>query len=215
MTLIASIRCDDGIVIAADSQETITDPNGNSYRRSVQKISPFSLPTVKAVVAGGGNGNLIDAFIVKFRRHLEATPISSIGQFVGETEAALAKFYVNDVAACPDKDKEIDLVIGAYVPGSKEYNVWRSAYAALVPVEDRQPILVGWEEDIYYRTIDRLCFLGMTLPQAILASIYTLIVAEDTSNYVRGPMSVVLLSRNGVFEEPPEEIKRKADCLAG
>ncbi len=51
------------------------------------------------------------------------------------------------------------------------------------------------------------------LAHAVLLAIHTLTVAEETSNSVRGPMSVAVVSRRGIFEEPANDVKAIADRL--
>ncbi|MGC1839740.1 MAG: hypothetical protein WA674_15480, partial [Candidatus Acidiferrales bacterium] len=49
--------------------------------------------------------------------------------------------------------------------------------------------------------------------QAILVATYTLAIAEETSNYVRSPMSVVIATQRGIFEEPPGDVEAVTDRL--
>ena len=53
----------------------------------------------------------------------------------------------------------------------------------------------------------------MPLAHAVLLGIHTLTVAEETSNSVRGPMSVSVVSRRGIYREPEADIKAITDRL--
>jgi hypothetical protein len=64
VTLIAAFRCDHGIVICADTQETV-----GQFRVSVDKIAPRIAGEYELVIGGAGNcGGLIDDFTENFTR---------------------------------------------------------------------------------------------------------------------------------------------------
>lgn len=56
MTAIAGFNCIDGVVLAADSEETFDGGN----KVFMHKLFPFTRPTWRACVAGSGTGYLID-----------------------------------------------------------------------------------------------------------------------------------------------------------
>src|SRR5258708_28950416 len=69
VTLIAAFRSRAAIAVCADSQETITcyDEHGTSYelRKTVQKISPHVIGKYQIAIAGAGNANLIESFVIR------------------------------------------------------------------------------------------------------------------------------------------------------
>ena len=142
MTLIAAIRCDGGVVIAADAQETAGD-----YRKSVQKISPLQFGGLKVVLAGSGNGDLIDSFIVKATRRLETAQIANLADFVCEVEQELGLFYAADVAVCPDQERSMRLLVAATLQATQECNAWISKNVTLAPLGSYD--LIGWDEQLY------------------------------------------------------------------
>ncbi len=205
MTLIAAVPCGRAFAIAADSQETDGD-----YRGAVQKISPVDFGGIKAIVAGSGNGDLIDSFIEKLSRRFQGQAVENLSDFVLAFEDELGKFVTLDVALCAG-DKSLTLFVGASNAAKKECGVWVSRNVTLVPL--KEPLLIGWEEKLYKSIIRRYCYQGMTPPQAILACIYTLIVAEETSQYVKGPFSVAVVHPGGIYMEPPEDVEQMAQRL--
>ena len=108
MTLIAAVRCNDGIAIAADSQETVGD-----YRRTVQKISPLAFGNCSAVIAGAGNSDLIEAFTTFLSRSLSGVEFANISEFLEKSETALMNFYSSVVSLNQSDYKEMQLFLAA------------------------------------------------------------------------------------------------------
>lgn len=202
MTLIAAIPCKDGFVLAADSQETVpvwseAQNDWVEYRRTVQKIEPRDMGPFSVVVAGSGHAALIDSFILMLERKLSVELNETLADFVRCTEEALADFYARDVALCADSDKTIKMFFAAVPKRGGECGVWVQQNVRLDPLTDAE--LIGWSETLYINMMNRFYKPDMALQQGILASIYVLIVAEKTSNYVRGPMTVATIKTNGVW----------------
>ena len=215
MTLIAAFRCQGGLVLAADSQETIIDDLGNEYRKTVQKISPRKIGSYEVAFAGAGNAGLIEALILQFEAALaDDTSLTGIKAFRKFAEKQIRQFYEDDVRLCPDADKGFIFFIAAASPSTQEFEGWITEQTRLRPIALDKPELIGVEYGLYTQTARRLFVKDMMMSQAILASIYVLNLAEQTSNWVRGPMSVVAVKGNGVWEEKPEHVKRMQDRIS-
>jgi hypothetical protein len=215
MTLIAAIPCKKGFVLAADTQETVPMFDGQNwadYRKTVQKVTPCSMGAFSVVVAGSGNASLIDSFIPILERKLASETGDSLQDFVRYTEEALASFYRIDVALCPDADKSLKMFFAAVPHRGGECGVWLQSNVRITPIADAQ--LVGWEEPLYVNVVKRLCGTDMSLSQGILAAVYTLTVAEQTSNCVRGPMAVTIVKENGIWMEDHDYISTLTARLA-
>ncbi len=210
VTLIASFPAQDGVVLCADSQETVPfyDEHGayRELRKTVQKIDPHIVGQYAVAFAGAGNSQLIDSFIIRARREIQADAeppsAANLRQLLEDT---LADFYLKDVVCCPDEDKRFQLYIAYQCPATKEYGVWVSEQIVLRSV-DSKPELMGDRHELYTQTAHRLFESGMTIQQAILAGIRVLTIAEATSNSIRGPMAVAVVRNNGIFMEPPQFI---------
>ena len=66
MTLIAAFRCAEGVVLCADSQETVDIPERGQYRVRVEKIKPQDAGEYQVVIGGAGDGSLVDGFTDTF-----------------------------------------------------------------------------------------------------------------------------------------------------
>jgi hypothetical protein len=217
VTLLACIPCAKlgAFVMCADSQETVEefDANGaslGSYRRTVQKIKPLNISDLQVVIAGSGNSNLIEAFIELLRRALLSQPCKSMPEFVNLVELKLIDFYRDHVPLA--EDKTMALFIGCSLKSTHEIGAWIQTDTILIPIVE--PVLEGWRETLYVKILERLCAGDLTKEQAVLAGVYVLKVAEASSNYVREPMSVVVIDSEGIHEVPQEYVHDVADRLA-
>ena len=78
MTLIVGIKCDDGYVVCADSQETVPLADGTEARVTCQKLVPIPVGKLAVSIAGSGDANLIDAFVERLRVGYAASEIISL-----------------------------------------------------------------------------------------------------------------------------------------
>src|SRR5258708_3672812 len=90
MTLIGAFRATRGIVIVADSQETVV-VDGQEYKHSVLKVRPEAVGNFEISVCGGGNGEAIDSFIERFKRVLAKSKCKTLAGFRDLFEAELYK----------------------------------------------------------------------------------------------------------------------------
>jgi hypothetical protein len=212
VTLITASRCLEGIVICADSQQ-ISVVDGVEYRMSVQKIEHYRTNTCDLAIAGGGSSKLIVSFCLLMKRKLDATDIQDLGMLRDLVEIELAEFYRTDVALDQNKSEEdLTFLIAAVVAG--QYEAWRSQGIRLQPIQQYGAELIGHEEELYAAIARRHHYPRMQIVQAVLAGIHVLAIAEETSNYVRGPMSVAIVTSAGIKMPPDVYVKDMASRLA-
>jgi hypothetical protein len=108
MTLIAAWRCQDGIVVHADTQESVpvwqgVDAAGNDiyvgYRKTVLKIEPRQTGHYNFILAGGGNASLIESFIVCLERRLAVESGDTLLEFVTLFEDEMQRFVDNEMVS--------------------------------------------------------------------------------------------------------------------
>lgn len=200
--------------MCADSQETVEESDGNgdrigSYRRTVQKIKPLDFSDLQVVIAGSGNPKLIEAFIELLKRSLTPQPCKSMAEFVNLVELKLTDFYRENLALA--EDKTLAMFIGCSLRSTHEVGAWIQTDTILIPIAE--PVLGGWRETLYVKILEIVCTGDLTKEQAALAGVYVLKVAEDTSNYVRSPMSVVVIDSEGVHEVRQEYVRDVSERL--
>jgi hypothetical protein len=184
VTLIIGMRCSDGAVVCADSQETI-----GPYRASVKKIEPVRMGNYLVMVAGAGIGDLVDGFIECLRERVSILNEKTLAAFKQAFETELKRYCEEHVPLYnvdKDQDKNMDFVVATYVNGTHE--LWCTKGIKLKTIQSYSPI--GYVEPLYKRILASIYKPGMTVAQGVLSCIYTLGIAESTSNYIRGPMQI-------------------------
>src|ERR1039457_5103400 len=95
VTLIAAARTPEGIIIHADSQETVGD-----YRIEVDKIKSQPMGKFQVLIAGAGQpGTLLDSFPLRLQRRINEK-VTTLEKFASAAEKELRRFYENDVDLC-------------------------------------------------------------------------------------------------------------------
>jgi hypothetical protein len=215
VTLFAGFRCayahdlnEKIFVVCADSQETVDMPDGSSYRVARQKIKPRKCGNFEIAMGGSAQtGELLDACVDRIEERVAGFAGNSIPELKRFVSKELLDFGRKDAKLYSKKSRAVDcIVLARSLAGDVE--CWRTRAAQLVPVERK--VLIGWNENLYEHVLDRLYSdVGPLLPpqQAVLLGMHILKLAEDTSNYVRGPVTVVVAHRGTIRELPSEKVK--------
>jgi hypothetical protein len=198
VTLIAALPCHNAVVLCADSQETI-----ERYRCSRQKITAERmgfLGQFAVVIAGAGYSHIIDAFVLCLRDRFAQFGSSDLDEFRRIVENEIRNFRKDELVYHPRSHRYLDIIIAA-VSTEETYGAWTVKASKLQPISN-EAVIVGWNVPFYLATLKQFYNSSMSISQAVLAGIRVLTIAENTSNDVRGPMSVAVLSPAGVCMEP-------------
>lgn len=223
MTLIAGFRSaspeipeEEYLVACADSQETVRDEEGHEYRVTRQKIKPVVCGNFELAIGGSGaNGDLIDACVHRLHKavkKLKATILDDLEDFIGNE---LMSFYKSEAKLYVKQGRTVNLLILARSLNPAAVQMWQTKSAQVIPVEKQA--LVGWNHDIYEHFADR--FYQEDIPrippqQAILLGMYLMALAENTSNYVRGPITVVVAKKRGITVLDKNRVKGFSERIA-
>ena len=168
VTLIAAFRCDGGVILCADSQETVGD-----YRVNVKKIEPAATGVYRAVIGGAGHGPLIDGFAERLRDEL-ATWTGGLKppDLKRNIRKLLLDYHRNEVAVTPikRKDKEIRFIICIRDASTGYVHLWETRGPTLKTIERFS--LIGFEDAIYTHEVDRLYRSNAPILRCILLGIH-------------------------------------------
>lgn len=217
VTLIAGFRCEEQVITAcADSQETVIMPNGNEYRVTRQKIKPMKCGNFELAIAGtSNNAALLDACVRRIHKNTTRFPERGLAQLEEFLSNELLDFGKNDAKLYSKKERAISLLAVARSIHESRVECWYTAAAQLIPIERTK--LVGWNEELYEHVLDRLYSEnGPLLPpqQTVLLGMYLMELAEKTSNYVRGPISVIVARPSGIWIIDKAKVARFKEQMA-
>jgi hypothetical protein len=202
VTLIHGNKTLDGWVISVDSQETV-----GAYRVSRLKITPWGAGNFQIAMAGSGNnGELIDAFEERLKQALQASQIESLEELRKLIHLELLDFQKNEAASYPRREQQMRFMIGAMSISQSKSAVWSTRASQLIPVTRYD--LVGFEDERYKFAAEAYLRAAgeITTAQGIFLGLYIMWLAEQTSNFVKAPISVVVVRDGGLFSERQEVV---------
>ncbi len=203
MTLIAGFKCTDGYVICADSQETVTR-DGYDQRVTRQKLVPIAVGKVPMAIAGSGDGDLIDAFVGRFSQKYQKSEISELDSAIQIFKDELMAFAKEKKVKIPKIDDKFRFLLGGYSEKDKKCRLWKTITGD--PIEVTEYALVGVEDERYEYAARNFFRAGMPISQGVFLGLYLMWLAEQTSNYVKAPISVAVLKDNGLYFEDQNKI---------
>lgn len=199
MTLIAGFKCAEGYVLCADSQETITR-DGHDFRVTRQKLVPIAVGKVSMAIAGSGDGDLIDAFVGRFSQTYQQSEIAELDSAVEVFKEELLAFAKEKRVHIRKIDSTFRFLLGAHSEKDKKCRLWKTITGD--PIEVMDYALAGVEDERYEYSVRNFYRTGMPISQGVFLGLYLMWLAEQTSNYVKAPISVAVLKNNGLhFEE--------------
>lgn len=208
MTLIAAFRCAEGVVVCADSQETIDIPERGQYRVRVDKIDPQDAGNYEVVIGGSGDGPLVDGFVDGFVHAVSKwKPGLSAEGIKSRIRRLLRTYHENEVrwSAAFEEDKFLGFVVciraKAQRPG---IFLWKTVGPTCRQIHD--VTLLGWEEPIYWREASRLYEPNLSTSTGILLGAHLFSIAKETSNVISGDTKVVVIRESGIYQLKRDEI---------
>jgi hypothetical protein len=203
MTLIAAFKCINGYAICADTQETVD----GYYRVSVEKLKPKKCGNFQIAIAGSGVSRLIDDCARGLEKSIENTSITSLIQLEDLIRRKLESFN-NKKFICylPIEERPI-FIIAARSFDPPLVQIWKTEISELTPISD-DPTLIGWDEKIYIHIAQRLHSPTMSIEQGMFVGLYLLNIAEETSNSIRRPFTVLLANANNLDLQQTDDVER-------
>lgn len=209
MTIAAAFRCNDGIVVCADSQETIND----YLKVSVPKIEirPEGISTRRglfAVFVGAGHAPLIDKLVDEMWDAAE-NATGGLRETAKAMAAASRNYYKELKGMFRDRDTEYPRAELIYAINLKEeLALFKASGPIINRVKDYELAGIG---DIIAKYIsDRAVRTsGMTVNQAVILAMYVL---NQTETYVEGcgGQHQIVVMKPGRKPEPYDNWKQVA-----
>jgi 20S proteasome alpha/beta subunit len=204
MTLIAAFRCSEGVVLCADSQETVGD-----VRVAVNKVAPDDAGEYQIAIAGSGNGDLIDGFAYALKLDVQSWPDGLDEKVVyGNLQTLLQEYYEHQVAFYPvdSPGDTLNHFLVCIKPKKKPVIfLWELRGTAVVPVADYT--LLGVGASIYRHELKRLYKKKLSGLQAVLLGVHLFSLAKETSNYVGGQTDVIFVNHEGMWVHDPNDVR--------
>jgi len=203
VTLIAGFKCDEGFVICADTQE-IVKRGKVDHRTTRQKLVPVKVGTFSAAIAGAGSGNLIDAFVSRLEGTFDGSELTELIHLKELLKDDVLAFAEEQQVPISEIDDNLRFMIGVHSPESNKCALWETS--AGYPIEVNTFALVGYEDERYKYAAQNFYRPNMPTSQAVCLGLYIMWLAEQTSPYVKAPITVVILKNGGINFVDPTKI---------
>jgi hypothetical protein len=212
VTLIAAFNCSDGVLLCADSQETLGNPTPEgwqNYRCRVDKLQPRVDGYYQWVAGGAGDGDLVDGFTDRLKDDIAGWRDNlSRSEVKDELRRSLLDYRRNEVAASGFADDTLEFLI--CVKGKTGDPFLFKADKAIRWIDEWE--IIGWDEGIYRHDIQRHYKSAQSTSFSMLLGAHVLLLAKATSNTVGGPTKIVVGNDAGlraISESNVEELERR------
>jgi 20S proteasome alpha/beta subunit len=210
MTIALGVLRGTGVVLAADTEETIGDVKAEALKVNTGIAFGFQSGKPSAMaITGAGYGPYLDAIFQQFTdffREQEALPIDDIGS---EFQAILLKFYADHVIPFRDADLiDFELIVGAQRDGQSR--LWVSSRSVLRRSNGHEA--VGMGSAVAKQVLLRAGMPNLELEMIAAIACYAVLRAKETVVGCGKNTLLIYLSNNGVQHVYPAAI-RKAEEL--
>jgi len=149
--------------------------------------------------------------VQRLQENIARSEIASLPDLKLFIHGELLDFQRSEAVLYPRKERRMQFLIAARMHNDRSYAVWKTTASRLAEVRDLA--LVGWEEPLYEAIAKRLYRADLTLEQAELAAAYVLTIGEETSNFIRGPMTVAIVRDSEIRLETSNRVRQMVERL--
>jgi 20S proteasome alpha/beta subunit len=200
VTIVAGVMCPDGIVLAADSQETV----GDSLKVFKPKLVELRLisPDLKAVIVASGNGTFVDVLVERISEQLDlANPYiapakQAIQQAVTQVCAEIWPHYTSQV----DKP-EARLIIGLRAIDGL---TMLDAFVPMVKTADPYAF-IGWGGSLATYKAKQMSLAGLPVEVTVNLIVHILDVVKDNVEFCGGPTRLAVITADGGVEHKDQQ----------
>ena len=200
MTAIVGFRCEDGIVISAETEESY----GESDKAYSHKIFPLEREHCKLAVAGAGPAYLIDYANAQIATAIQSG-IKNNAEFESQLREILTQLYSHDFKHYPvnqNVELQIQLLVGAQfrVDSKWQEPILFECRSNLVTVLQRhRPSCMLGAGELLKETARKFAAWGLDVHTAQWASVYLIYEAKHRYGGVGGKTHSITIENDGRF----------------
>jgi 20S proteasome alpha/beta subunit len=212
VSYIAAFHCQTGIVMCADTQETVGD-----YKNYVEKIATVNDQSFPLAVGGAGYGPLIDAAmqeIIERARESRPKTRSALHSLI---RGAIREVYENDLPtlSVPRKHRSPEILV-AGKPVEEEFCIFFIRGRRIL--DEPKKAIIGYSTAYNLELLRRLHRESLSMQQAVMLAIHLVSQSKKLDEGVSGETRVALIVENGAWIDDVQYIqdseKRVRDFLA-
>ncbi|HTX35140.1 MAG TPA: hypothetical protein VME43_08965 [Bryobacteraceae bacterium] len=212
MTIALGILASDGVVIAADAQETSGYFKGFALKihEAMTQTSVHSTVQSAIAVTGAGPGVYLDGIAEEIIRKFHGSQDSDIASFELHLKETLEDFYARHVANKPSHiDRTFELIVGAQIEGSQ--GLWVTEASVVKPSLGFEAIGAGHP---FARMAIQNRALYMDAQSAAILSVLGVTLAKEYDQDCGKGTMVVFLKDNLAYTVPPYLVQEAEKLFA-
>jgi hypothetical protein len=204
MTIGLGILASDGVVIAADTQETAGYFKGFALKihSAMTHTNPHSTVQSAVAITGSGPGVYLDAVADEIIRDFDRNQDSSIVALESHLRERVEDFWARHVANKPDHlAKAFDLIIGAQIEG--QHALWLTEASVVKPSMGFESVGTG---SPYARMAIQYRAINMDVQSAAILAILGVAQAKEHDTDCGKNTTVTFLKNNLAYRMRPHQV---------
>jgi 20S proteasome alpha/beta subunit len=200
VTYISAFRCTGGVVLCADTLETIGDQK--QYCEKLVKSSQYPI-----VIAGAGVDEFVDAFVQEVLERVERELPKTIKQLKAIIKESISEVYTSDVpvSALEKKDRTQEFIVAAKPPDD-DFVIFRLKNKRIYPITDH--VVIGYATAPNIGLLKRMYRDPMPIAQGVVLGAYLVAQSKNLDQYVGGDTRIAIVASHGAFLEDEEYVKQ-------
>jgi 20S proteasome alpha/beta subunit len=201
MTYISAFHCNGGIVMCADTQETVESEKEYSEKLYIAGDQNYPL-----AIGGAGLGEAADALSQEIIERANAAQPATIKELRSLIKASIENVYTKDVpiSAWGRQYRTAQYLIAAK-PRNDRFVIFKIVGRRVWLVEES--VIIGYATAVNKALLKRLYRRNLPMQQAVMLAVYLVSMSKDIDAFVGGETRVAVVVENGASIDDPEFIK--------
>jgi len=198
MSYISVLRCVEGVVLVADTQETIEDQKQYCEKLTVSQKYPVA-------VGGAGVDDITDAFSQEVIERIESSRPGTDEELGAIIRAALRYVYENDVPVSVIKKQYRTAAFIVAAKAGERVAIFRVLGKRVYPVKNR--VIIGYATAPNNVLLERLYRESLSMHQAVLLATYLVSQSKKLDEAVGGETQIALVTPQVAKLDNPTHIE--------
>ncbi len=200
MTYIAAFRCDRGIGLCADTQETRGD-----YKSYVEKLSIIEDRLYPLAIGGAGVADIIDGVTQEIIERITSARPATVRELKDLIRDSFQEFYEKDVPLLVLKKqyRTAEFVIAAK-PTNDDFCILlvraRRVFSGIARC------IIGYPNSYNIGLLKRLHHETLSIPKGVLLATFLVSQSKTFDEGVGGQTSVVIVRENGAWHDDADDV---------
>lgn len=204
VTIVAGFKCEGGVVLCADTQETAQD-----IKLWVEKLSLYKQDWCQAGFGGSGHGDMVEMLVQRIKAELDKG-YDSLTEVRDCIRLALREGYEHEIRHHPDppEEKVVTLLLAIRPRAEQRMTLFKSTGPVLLEIPEYEVVGVG---ELVRYIAKNLYRPGLPISQAVVLGVHLVSLAKKYVDSVGGDTHVLVLTSDGRVNLERKEFSQKQE----